>query len=174
LSATEGKGDYFIGLFFGASLPTGSSPNTAGHTILSPTLAVGKGFGPRDLQSTIGGSLAASGSNMLGRSIVFNTALDYRIKGKLWSMIEQNSTFWYGGLLDGKRQTFITPGVVLGAFPIEKWLHFSVGVGYQIAATSFANTPIGGFFHCAFHSEVNGYVYKWEIDGSASETGLIG
>jgi hypothetical protein len=108
-----------------------------GHTILSPTLVVGKGFGPWDLQSTIGGSLAASGSNMLGRSIVFNTALDYRIKGKLWPTIEQNSTFWYGGLLDGKRQTFITPGVVLGAFPIEKRLHFSVGVGYQIAATSF-------------------------------------
>jgi hypothetical protein len=137
LSGTEGQGDYFVGLFFGASLPTGSSSNGAGHTIFAPTLAVGKGIGPWDFQSTLGGSLPASGVNVLGQSIVFNSALDYRIKGKLWPMIEQNSTFWYGGLLDGKRQTFITPGVVLGGFPLKKRLHFSVGVGFQTAVTSF-------------------------------------
>ena len=36
LSGTEGKGDYFVGLFLGASLPTGSSVVTVGHTILLP------------------------------------------------------------------------------------------------------------------------------------------
>jgi Putative MetA-pathway of phenol degradation len=136
-SGTEGKGDYFVGLFFAASLPSGSTPNGIGHAILSPTIAVAKGFSPWDLQSTIGGTLPASGSNVLGRSVVVNTALDYRIKGKVWPMVEQNSTFWHGGLLDGKHQTFITPGVVIGGFPVERRLHFSVGAGYQIAVTAF-------------------------------------
>jgi hypothetical protein len=119
-SGTEGKGDYFVGLFFAVSLPSGSTPNGIGHAIFSPTIAVGKGFGRWDLQSTIGATLPAGGIGVLGRSVVFNTALDYRIKGKLWPMLEQNSTFWHGGLLDGKHQTFITPGVVIGGFPVEE------------------------------------------------------
>jgi hypothetical protein len=39
--------------------------------------------------------------------------------------------------LNGKKQTFITPGLVLGSFPIERRLRFTVGVGYQIAVTSY-------------------------------------
>src|SRR5258708_38415827 len=44
-SAPEGKGDYFVGVFFGGSFPTGNA-NGAGHTILIPTLAAAKGLGP--------------------------------------------------------------------------------------------------------------------------------
>ncbi len=54
-----------------------------------------------------------------------------------WPMVEQNSSFWLGGALGGKEQTFITPGLVLGGFPIEKRLRFAVGAGYQIAVTPF-------------------------------------
>jgi hypothetical protein len=136
-SGTEGKGDYFVGLFLGGSLPTGSPVNGAGHTILSPTLALAKGLGQWDIQSTIGGNLPASGTNTLGRNIVFNTAVDYRIEGKIWPMIEQNSTFWLGGALNGRKQTFLTPGLILGSFPIAKRLRFTVGAGYQIAVTPF-------------------------------------
>jgi hypothetical protein len=74
---------------------------------------------------------------VLGRSVVVNTALDYRIKGKIWPMVEQNSTFWHGGVLGGRHQTFITPGVVIGGFPVERRLHLSVGAGYQVAVTAF-------------------------------------
>src|SRR2546425_3532405 len=42
-SAPEGKGDYFVGVFFGGSFPTGAAPNGAEHTILTPTLAAAKG-----------------------------------------------------------------------------------------------------------------------------------
>jgi hypothetical protein len=45
-----------------------------------------------------------------GRTILFNTVVDYRIKGKIWPMLEQNSTFWSGGVLDGKKQVFLLPG----------------------------------------------------------------
>src|SRR6202521_5799582 len=98
-SATEGKGDYFVGFFLGGSFGTGTT--------------------------------------LLGRMILFNTAVDYRIKGKIWPMIEQNSTFWSGGTLDGKKEVFMTPGLVLGSFPLAERLHLSIGGGVQIAATQF-------------------------------------
>jgi hypothetical protein len=136
-SATEGQGDYFVGFFFGGSFPTGTPPNGLGHTNLSPTLAVAKGLGPWDIQTTIGASLPASGTNTLGRTILFNTAVDYKIKGKIWPMLEQNSTFWSGGALDGKTQVFLTPGLVFGSFPFEERLHLTFGTGVQIAVTQF-------------------------------------
>ena len=136
-SAPEGQGDYFVGFFFGGSIPTGTPPNGVGHTILIPTFAAAKGIGPWDIQSTIAGNLPASGANLLGHAIVFNTAVDYRIKGKIWPMLEQNFTFWSGGTLDGKKQVFLTPGLVLGGFPLAERLHFSFGLGVQIAMTRF-------------------------------------
>jgi len=136
-SATEGRGDYFVGLFLGGSLPTGSPPNGLGHSSLSPAFAAAKGIGPCDVQTTIGANLPASGTNVLGRMIVFNTAVDYKIKGKIWPVIEQNSTFWSGGTLDGKKEVFLTPGIVLGSFPLAEQVHLSIGGGVQIAATTF-------------------------------------
>ncbi len=136
-SAPEGQGDYFVGFFFGGSFPTGTPPNGAGHTILFPTLAAAKGIGPWDIQGTIAVSLPATGANLLGRAMVFNTEVDYKIKGKIWPTLEQNSTFWSGGALDGKKQVFLTPGVVLGGFPLAERLHFIFGAGVQIAVTQF-------------------------------------
>jgi hypothetical protein len=136
-SATEGRGDYFVGFFLGGSFPTGSAGNSIGHTILSPTFAAAKGIGHWDIQSTIGANLPTSGTNLLGRAIVFNTAVDYQIKRKIWPMLEQNSEFWSGGLLDGKKQVFLTPGIVLGSFPVAERLRFTIGAGVQIAVTTF-------------------------------------
>jgi hypothetical protein len=136
-SAREGRGDYFVGFFLGGSFPTGTPPNGQGHTVLSPTFAAAKGIGSWDIQSTIGASLPATGGNLLGRAVIFNTAIDYRIKGKIWPMLEQNSVFWSGGTLDGQKQVFLTPGLVLGSFPVAERLHLSVGGGVQIAATRF-------------------------------------
>jgi hypothetical protein len=136
-SATEGRGDYSVGFFFGGSLPTGSPPNGIGHTILSPTLAAAKGIGPWDIQTTVGANLPAGGTNLLGRAIVFNTAVDYKIKGRVWPMLEQNSVFWSGGNLDGKKQVFLTPGLVFSGFPLAERLHFAFGTGVQIAVTQF-------------------------------------
>jgi hypothetical protein len=136
-SAPEGQGDYFVGFFFGGSFPTGTPPNGLGHAILIPTIAAAKGIGPFDIQSTIAASLPATGANLLGRTLLFNTAVNYRIRGKIWPMLEQNSTFWSGGALDGKKQVFLTPGLVLGGFPLAERLHLSFGTGVQIAVTQF-------------------------------------
>jgi hypothetical protein len=136
-SATEGKGDYFVGFFLGGSFPTGATPNGLGHTVLSPTFAAAKGLASWDIQTTIGANLPATGANLLGRMIVFNTAVNYKIKGKIWPMLEQNSIFWSGGTLDGKKEVFLTPGLVLGSLPLAERLHLTIGGGVQIAVTQF-------------------------------------
>jgi hypothetical protein len=135
-SATEGRGDYFVGFFLGGSVPTGHVPNGLGHAVVSPTFAAAKGLGPWDIQSTIGATLPTSGTN-IGRTLLFNTEVDYRIKGKIWPMLEQNSTFWLDGPLNGHNQVFVTPGLVLGSFPLSGTLHVGFGVGVQIAVSSF-------------------------------------
>jgi len=136
-SAPEGKGDYFVGVFFGGSLPTGTAPNGAEHTILFPTLAAAKGIGPVDIQTTLAAGLPATGADLLGRTIVSNTAVNYRIKGKVWPMLELNSTSWSGGALDGKKEVFLTPGLVVGSFPLAERLHLGLGAGVQIAVSQF-------------------------------------
>jgi hypothetical protein len=136
-SAPEGRGDYFVGVFLAGSLPTGSSPNGAGHAMLVPTLAGAKGLGPVDIQSTIATGLPVSGADVLGRTLVFNMAVDYRITRNIWPMLEVNSTSWSGGSLDGKHEVFLTPGLVVGGLPLEERLHCGFGVGVQIAVTEF-------------------------------------
>src|SRR3984893_8909491 len=117
-SKTEGEGDYFAGFFLGGSVPTGRVPNGLGHAVLSPTFAAAKGLGPWDIQSTVGANLPTSATSVLGRALLFNTEVDYRIKGKIWPMLEQNSTFWLDGPFNGQKQVFVTPGLVLGSFPL--------------------------------------------------------
>jgi hypothetical protein len=136
-SATEGKGDYFVGVFLAGSFPTGSAPNGIDHALWTPTLAIAKGIGPVDIQSTLAAGLPASGTDLLGRTIVFNTAVDYKIKGQIWPMLELNSTSWFGGALDGEREVFVTPGLVLGSFPLGERLRLGLGVGAQIAVSQF-------------------------------------
>jgi hypothetical protein len=136
-SASEEKGDYFVGLFLGASFPSGSPPNGSGHTVLSPMLALAKGWGPFNIQNTLSGTVPTSGTNVLGRAFLWNTTFQYSIKGKIWPMIEQNSTFFSNGPDSGKKQTFLTPGVVFGMFQIAERVRFGIGAGVQIAATQF-------------------------------------
>jgi hypothetical protein len=136
-SAPEGKGDYFVGVFFGGSFPTGGAPNGADHTILVPTLAAAKGIGPLDIQTTLAAGLPASGTDLLGRTVVFNAAVDYRIRGKAWPMLELNSTSWSGGTLDRNKEVFLTPGLVVGSLPLGERLHLGLGAGMQIAVSQF-------------------------------------
>src|SRR5439155_13170584 len=113
-SAPESRGDYFVGVFFAVSLPTGTAPNGADHTILTPTLAAAKGIGPVDIQTTLAAGLPATGTDLLGRTIVSNTAVVYRTKGKIWPMLELNSTSWSGRTMDGMRVVFLTRVLVVG------------------------------------------------------------
>jgi hypothetical protein len=59
-SAPEGEGDHFLGLFMGLPVPSGSPPSGLGHTVLSPMLALAKGWGPFSIQNTFGGNVPIS------------------------------------------------------------------------------------------------------------------
>jgi len=55
----------------------------------------------------------------------------------IWPMIELNAISWSGGTLDEKKEVFVTPGVVVGSFPLAERLRLSLGVGVQIAVSDF-------------------------------------
>lgn len=137
LAAPEERGNYILTAFLGATLPTGSHTNSAIHAILTPTFAYGKGFGHFDAQGTFGVGLPVADTNLIGRTYAWNNAFQYRVLGKFWPEIELNSTFFQDGRNDGKKQSFVTPGLVMGRFKLWKRVGFTIGGGYQIATTHF-------------------------------------
>jgi hypothetical protein len=133
----EKEGNAIVTGFLGGSVPTGQYKNGSISAIVTPTLAAGKGWGWFDVQSTLAGTLPVNSVNKLGRTIASNTAFQAHVWKRLWPEVEINSTGWAGGLNDGKKQTFVTPGLVFGRFPIHKRMALAFGGGFQIATTHF-------------------------------------
>jgi len=96
-----------------------------------------KRWGFFDWQSTLGGSLPQSGTLVLGRELDFNNTFQFSIFNKIWPEVEDNATFLVDGPNSGKKQNFLTPGVILGSFRVGERLHFETGAGIQIATTGF-------------------------------------
>lgn len=150
LSANEQRGNYILTAFFGASLPTGSHTNGARAAMITPTIAYGKGFGRFDAQGTFGISFPASHTDVLGRTIVWNNTAQVHVFKKLWPELEANTTFFSGGVNGGRKQTFLTPGLVIGKFHIAKRIGLTFGGGFQIAATHFHLNNHNGIFSIRF------------------------
>jgi hypothetical protein len=137
LSANEQNGNYILTLFLGASIPTGTYKNGAAAAVVTPTIAAGKGFGRFSVQSTLGVGLPVDSQDILGHPIAWNTALQYHLHRFFWPELEINSTFFEGGTHDGEKQTFLTPGFVIGRIPIHNRVGLTLGSGMQIAASRF-------------------------------------
>lgn len=137
LARNEQHGGAILTGFLGGSVPTGQYKNGSISAVVTPTLAGGKGFGKFDVQATVGGTLPTSSVGKLGRTVVSNTAFQYHALKQLWPEAEINSTFWMGGANGGKKQTFLTPGVIFGRFPMHNRVAIVGGAGFQIAATHF-------------------------------------
>ena len=137
LAANEENGNYILTAFMGLSVPSGSDDFSSHHFGFTPTLAAGKGWGRFDLQTTLGVSIADNGATRegAGTPILSNTALQYHVDKYFWPEVEANYTYWPNGEHEYKNQLFITPGLVLGRFPIWKRVGITVGVGYQVAVT---------------------------------------
>jgi len=145
----EEHGNAIVTGFFAATVPTGKNGNGSCCAVVTPTLAVGKGWGNLDLTSTAGGSLPVTNVVGLGRSVIWNNVAQYRLAKTgvarlFWPEFEENTTFFKGGSNDGKTQTFATPGVVIGRIPLSHdasgkpgRLGFTFGAGEQIALTHF-------------------------------------
>jgi hypothetical protein len=139
LSANQDNGDYVFTTFLGLTVPTGSRRQTSGRYTLTPSIAGGKGWGNFDIQSTLGVSLPGNdGTSRRGPAapIALNTSFQYRLGKFVWPEVEANYTYWPDGVNEGREQLFISPGLILGRFPIWRRLRLVVGVGYQVAVTA--------------------------------------
>jgi Putative MetA-pathway of phenol degradation len=144
LSANEKKGNYILTAFLSASIPTGSYKNGAPDAVITPAIAYGKGFGNFDAQGTFGVAMPTADTNLMGRNYFWNNAFQYRLFKKLWPEVEFNSTFIQEGPHDGKKQTFVTPGLVIGRIPLVGRVSLNIGGGFQIAATHYHTTNHNG------------------------------
>jgi hypothetical protein len=140
--SSEDKRNAIVTALLGASVPTGKSGNGSCCAILMPTLEAGKGIGRFDAVTSLGGSLPVSNTAKLGRQIVWNNVAQVHVTSLLWVETEINSTFYFGGLNDGKQQTFATPGVIVSRIPLKRSggavrLALTLAAGEQIALTHF-------------------------------------
>lgn len=144
----EQHGNAIVSLFLGATIPTGKNNNGLCCATVTPTLALGKGWGRWDVVSTTGGLLPITNAAGIGHAVQQNATIQYRFADTgfahfLWPEVESNTTVFVGGPNDGKVQSFVTPGLVLGRLPLH--LHtgggreasFVIGFAEQIAVTRF-------------------------------------
>jgi hypothetical protein len=136
-SANEEHGNYIVTFFLGGTIPTGVYGNGASAAVVTPTLAAGKGWGRFDVESTLGAGLPVTGHNTIGHAIAWNVTNQYHVARYIWAEFEINSTFYDGGEHDGKKQVFLTPGLVIGRFKIHNRVGLTIGAGEQIAATHY-------------------------------------
>jgi hypothetical protein len=137
IARNEEAGNYVLTGFLGWSIPTGSHKNGAPHAVLTPTLGFGEGWGNFDIQTTAGIALPVADSRLIGQPVTWNLAAQCRVPHKIWPQVEMNYAYFHQGPNDGKTQVFLTPGIVVGRFPLWRRLSLTVGTGVQIAATEF-------------------------------------
>jgi hypothetical protein len=139
-SANEEHGNYIVTGFLGVSLPTGSRAFTNKEAIITPTIAAGKGWGTRDagfdIQSTLGIAIPTGNTATLGEPVTSNTTFQAHA-GLLWPELEVNYTYFKDGPNDGRSQTALTAGVILGRFELDSRLRLVIGGGYQWVISSF-------------------------------------
>ncbi len=137
----EHHGNSIATFFIGGSYPTGSYKNGAANATVIPTIAVGKGWGMWDVQSTVGITMPVMRNQVAGMPIAWNTTVQAHIARFFWPEIENNLTHYISGDHDGKTANFITPGVVFGRFPLSKEhkrLALNVGAGFQTRTSDFS------------------------------------
>ncbi len=137
LSSPDKEGDYIVTAFLGLSLPTGSYKNGSTATVYTPTIAAGKGLGPVDVQTTFG--VTIPDISKLSHTLQWNTTFQYHTLHYLWPELEFNYSHYTAGKDNGQNQLFMTPGLMLGRFPIKDRVGMTIGAGVQIAATAFHN-----------------------------------
>jgi hypothetical protein len=136
-SAELTEGNYLLTFILAATAPSGSDRYGSGEAVITPTLALGKGWKRFDVQSTVGMNLPVGNTAKLGRQLLWNTAFQYRARWKLWPELEANSTFFETGKFAGDTQLFLTPGLGFGRLRLTGRFRFSSAVGMQIAVTRF-------------------------------------
>jgi len=141
LSGSANHGNFDLSAFLASTIPTGSYKNGVLDPTVSPNVGAGKGIGIFDVQSTLGASMPVADTVKLGRTIVWNTAIQAHIAKYFWPEAEFNATYFKGGPNDGKVQNFATPGLLFARKFHSKEagsrLGICVGAGEHIATSHF-------------------------------------
>ena len=142
LSANEQRGDYLLSAQVVGVVPTGSHKNGSTDASLNPTINGGKGWGKFDFISNVGATLPTGSTRTLGRTLTTGTVFQYHAGKYLWPELEINTTRWYGSTRDGKIQSFLSPGLVVGRLPFQPHnpkarSGFVGGFAFQTAATHY-------------------------------------
>ena len=131
------NGNYVITAVLSATLPTATYANGSTDASVTPSLALGKGWGNFALQGTVGVTVPTGNRSVLGTPVAVNVTAQYHTFKYFWPEVEVNSMMWANGRNDGKKQVFLAPGLVAGKFRLSRRVGMAVGVGVQIAATQF-------------------------------------
>jgi hypothetical protein len=143
-SGNAQHGTFNLSAYALMTVPSGQEKNGSTNASIQPNIAAGKGFGNFDVQSTFGATLptGAPATKTSGRPVLWNAAAQYKVAKIFWPEVESNATFFEGGTNDGKKQEFITPGIVIGRcglHPDSKTSRpgLAFGGGMQIATSHF-------------------------------------
>jgi hypothetical protein len=135
-SANAENGDYVVTAFISGQAPIGDRPFTNNAYVVTPTLAVGKGFGDFNIQANVQLPWPTSNYNALGTQLAANVAFQWHLFKYFWPEIELNYTTWINGPRNGLDQLFITFDAIIGPFPIPGTrIKPAIVVGYQRALT---------------------------------------
>jgi hypothetical protein len=142
VSANEAHGDYMISAQVVGTAPTGSHSNGSPEGAVQPTLLIGKGQGKWDFLTSLGGNLPTGEVDKLGRSIAWNNTIQYRFAKYFVPEVESNSTYYFGGKNNGKKQNFVTPGITISKFKFhpddpKSRPGLAFGGGFQIATSDY-------------------------------------
>jgi len=145
-AANEENGNYIVTGFLQMSAPTGANNISNDLYILQPTIAFGKGWGDFDIQATISQQYpiqtinpAVNTISSFGDPVLANVAFQYHIFQYFWPEFEVNYEYWPNGVHQHLSQVMLTPGLILGRFPIPGGTarqNLIIGVAYQMAVTA--------------------------------------
>lgn len=137
LAAPAAQGNYILSAFLASTFPTATNNNGQAKAIVTPTLAYGKGWGAFDMQGTVASAIPTGDASIIGRTYTWNHAFQFHVLQKLWPEVEMNRTWFVDGKNDGREQTFVTPGLVVGRLPLSDHTGFTFGFGVQMAVSTF-------------------------------------
>jgi hypothetical protein len=135
LSANEENGNYILTAFMGFQAPTGITAFTDRPSwIFTPTIAGGIGFGDFDVQGTVGYTLPTEENiTHVGSTHLTSVTLQYHLGEYFWPEFAFNDTQWTSGERAGRNQLLLSPGMLIGRFPLFSRFKLVFGAAYQFA-----------------------------------------
>lgn len=137
-SGNAEHGNYIVTAAVNRTFATGSYSNGAATGSYTPMVTGAWAHRRMDVISSVGGSLPTGKVDKQGRTINWNSDLQFHAARPLWLEVENNATYFHGGSRNGEMQNFVLPAV-LYVIRSKNWSakhpYFIVDAGMQIATS---------------------------------------